>query len=981
MKRRPEECYDLIENMTAHYNDWDTSSQRSESSSSITSSSDTKIAELKAEMAEINKNLMRVLQVNQQVKAVTPNCKTYGGPHSFNDCPATVGQTQNVYAAGAYQGASHGQNPPPAYQAPVYQAPVHHPQIPQPQVATTNEFTNFMKVNDAILKNMQTNMTSLTNSNLELKNMFGNTITNPKEEFKGITTRSGTAYQGPTIPTTSSSLPPVVERETEATKDTVHPTNNGSTKDIQPSFVQTEFPILNSEPVVAPIIEPVVAPVSAPKPNQRPLIPYPARLHDQKLRDKANDQRKKFFQIFKDLNFNISFADALILMPKFSPTIKTLLTNKDKLSEIARTLLNKHCSTPCANLGASINLMSLSVWNKLSLPNLSPTCMTLELADRLISRPVGVAKDVFVKVGTFHFSAAFVVIDFDADPRVPLILRRSFLKTRRALIDVFDGELTLRVGKEAITFNLDQTSRYSANYNDMTANRIDVIDMACEEYSLEVLGFSDVIAKVDAFLALEDDPTSPKVDQSYVDTKGDILLLEAFLNDDPSLPLVNQGNYLPEVHKELKICKAKSDKSLIDEPPEVKLKDLPPHLEYAFLQKVCVIKHILANHLTTDGIKDGIFKKNENAKNKKRSNDQIMNRGSDDRNKRQRTGRNFALTAPEQGQGHRQYAGQHPKTINERPRPTCFKCGDPNHFWRNFPRMNRATTSRRNRPNPGLAIKGNTNQGNNRNQARGKAFALDLSSLPPPHEVEIHLDLIPGALPVSKSPYHLAPTEMQELSNQLKELKEKVYGNLRTLIMNEAHATRYFVHPGAEKMYYDLRGLYWWRGMKKDIAIYENITMDFTMKLPRTNSRHDAIWVIVDRLTKSAYFLAIREDYKTERLARLYINEIIARQALGAQLDLSTAYHPRPIAKVSVPFKLRKICLELMQLILAVEVAESKLIRPEIVHDTTDKIVQIKERLKATRDRQKSYVDNRQKSLEFNVGDKVLLKVTPRKGV
>nr|GFB83292.1 reverse transcriptase domain-containing protein [Tanacetum cinerariifolium] len=132
-------------------------------------------------MAEINKNLMRVLQVNQQVKAVTPSCETCSGPHSYNDCLGTVGQTQNVYAAGAYQGgnsyqpqgASHGQNPPPAYQALGYQAPVHQPQIPQPQVVTTTEFTNYMKVNDAILKNMQTNMTSLINSNLELKNMFG----------------------------------------------------------------------------------------------------------------------------------------------------------------------------------------------------------------------------------------------------------------------------------------------------------------------------------------------------------------------------------------------------------------------------------------------------------------------------------------------------------------------------------------------------------------------------------------------------------------------------------------------------------------------------------------------------------------------------------------------------------------------------------------------------------------------------------------
>nr|GFB95384.1 reverse transcriptase domain-containing protein [Tanacetum cinerariifolium] len=199
-----------------------------------------------------------------------------------------------------------------------------------------------------------------------------------------------------------------------------------------------------------------------------------------------------------------------------------------------------------ADLGARINLIPLSVWNKLSLPDLSPTCITLELADRSISRPVGVAEDVYVKVGTFHFPADFVVVNFDADPRVPLILERSFLKTRRALIDVFE-----------------------AIYNDMTANRIDVIDMASEEYSKEVLGFSDMIAsgnptpyydllisttsstltpfgnsdflleEVDAFLAIEDYPTSPEVDQSYVDSEGDILLLEAFLNDDPSLPPPN----------------------------------------------------------------------------------------------------------------------------------------------------------------------------------------------------------------------------------------------------------------------------------------------------------------------------------------------------------------------------------------------------------------------------------------------------------
>nr|GEY43977.1 reverse transcriptase domain-containing protein [Tanacetum cinerariifolium] len=344
-----------------------------------------------------------------------------------------------------------------------------------------------------------------------------NTIADPISDLIAITTRSGVSYDEPQILPLNSFLPKVMENKPEATMDTMHPTNNGSTEDVQPLVVQSKSLILTSKLVNSLIFEPVISLVSSPRPNQRPSIPYPSRMQDQKLRDKANDQHENFFQIFKDLNFNISFADALILMPKFGPSIKSLLTNKDKLCELARTPLNEHCLAvllkklpkklgdpgkfliPCnflrkaeclalADLGASINLMPLSVWNKLSLPDLTPTCMTLELADHLISRPVGVAKDVYVKVGTFHFPADFVVVDFDADPRVPIILERSFLKAGRALIDVFESELTLRVSKEAITFNLDQTSRYSANYNEMTAKRIDVIDMACEEYSKEVLG-------------------------------------------------------------------------------------------------------------------------------------------------------------------------------------------------------------------------------------------------------------------------------------------------------------------------------------------------------------------------------------------------------------------------------------------------------------------------------------------------------------
>ncbi|GJU35480.1 reverse transcriptase domain-containing protein [Tanacetum coccineum] len=174
---------------------------------------------------------------------------------------------------------------------------------------------------------------------------------------------------------------------------------------------------------------------------------------------------EKIFQIFQDLRFDISFADALLLMPRFAPTIKSLLMNKEKLLELAKIPLNENCSAmllkklpeklgdpskfliPCnflgmdvchalADLGASINLMPLSIWKKLSLPELTPTRMTLELADRSITRPKGVAEDVFVKVGSFHFPTDFVVVDFEVDPRVPLILRRSFLRTSRALIDV-----------------------------------------------------------------------------------------------------------------------------------------------------------------------------------------------------------------------------------------------------------------------------------------------------------------------------------------------------------------------------------------------------------------------------------------------------------------------------------------------------------------------------------------------------------------
>ncbi|GJT75589.1 reverse transcriptase domain-containing protein [Tanacetum coccineum] len=343
-----------------------------------------------------------------------------------------------------------------------------------------NEIQNTMKTQQAVLMNQQnvfqTNLQNMLSGFFQNQastsgTLPSNTIPNPKGEMKAITTRSGVAYEGPSIPTNPSPKK-VVERETEETTDKEQSNFQGSTAHIPPPV----NPILIPEPDV---------PKTLPKPN----IPYPSRCNDQKSRDKASNQIEKIFQIFQDLRFDISFADALLLMPRFAPTIKSLLMNKAKLLELARIPLNENCSAmllknlpeklgdpgkfliPCnftgmdvchalADLGASINLMPLSIWKNLSLPELTPTRMTLELADRSITHPKGLAKDVYVKVGKFHFPTDFVVVDFEVDPRVPLIFGRSFLRTGRALIDVYEGELILRDGNEQIIFHVDGISKH-----------------------------------------------------------------------------------------------------------------------------------------------------------------------------------------------------------------------------------------------------------------------------------------------------------------------------------------------------------------------------------------------------------------------------------------------------------------------------------------------------------------------------------------
>ncbi|GKB02523.1 reverse transcriptase domain-containing protein [Tanacetum coccineum] len=414
-----------------------------------------------------------------------------------------------------------------------------------------------------------------------------NTVANPRGDWKEITTRSGISYYGPPIPP----LPKVVEREPEVSKDTVQP----STENIQPSVVQIQ----------APIDEPV----DAPKP--KPSIPYPSRANKQKLHEKDDKLPLKFVEFFRELHF----ADALLHMPKFASMFKSLLNNKEKLFDLAKTPVNENCSAvilkrfpeklgdpgkfliPCDfsklveclaldDLGSSINLMPLSIWKKLSLPELTPTQMILELADQSTTSPSGIAEDVFVKVGKFHFPADFVVVDYVVDPRVPLIIGRPFLKTARALIDVYGEELTLRVDDEAITFKVE-VLRFSdsSTSGNPTPSLDPILSTSCPSFTPFEEG-DFILEEIEA--CFTNDSIPPGIDDDDFDLEGDLLLLEKLLNDDPSSPL--------QLHvEELKIVK-----SSIDDPPELELKDLPSHLEYAFLEGTDKLPIIIAKDIKED---------------------------------------------------------------------------------------------------------------------------------------------------------------------------------------------------------------------------------------------------------------------------------------------------------------------------------------------------------------------------------------------
>nr|GEX99861.1 reverse transcriptase domain-containing protein [Tanacetum cinerariifolium] len=500
-------------------------------------------------LADQISNLLEI--VNKQVialaKAVEKTCVTYGGAHAYYECIATDSNQSSVcVATGSYNQvslpnrASH-QIPPLGF-APVQNNPIRFNQN-QGQGNYFNQANNFNQGNNFKENNFQNNQgyrAQMNNaSNFQNQGSFfqnqpstsgtlpSKTVPNPKGEMKAVTTRSGLAYEGPSIPT-NSPLEKVDEQNTEEILDKEHSNSSGSTAQVQPP---------------------------------------------------------------------------------------SLLANKDKLFELAKVSLNENCSTmllkklpekledpgkfliPCdfpemevshalADLGASINLMPLLIWKKLSLPELTLTRMTIELADRSITHLKGVAEDVFVKVGKFYFLTDFMVVDFEADPRVPLVSGRSFLRTVRALIDVYGEEITLRVNDKSVTFNLNQTMRYSSTYDDNSVNRVDVIDIACEEFVQDVLDFhKEPIVKSSSptltpfgesnlFLEeikdfLNDDSIPTGIENSVYDLEGDILFLEKLLNEDPF--------QLPPI--DLKLAEESKVKSFVEEPPELELKKLSSHLE------------------------------------------------------------------------------------------------------------------------------------------------------------------------------------------------------------------------------------------------------------------------------------------------------------------------------------------------------------------------------------------------------------------
>nr|GEU99690.1 hypothetical protein [Tanacetum cinerariifolium] len=435
------------------------------------------------------------------VKAVKEICVTCGGAHPYYHCLAADGNTfselrDNIqgYVATAAVNYNQGNSG-------------YHP----PGVANQIRPSGFA----------QPNVRDIS---------LATPLLTPKGELKAITTQSGIVLDGPSIP-------------------------------IPPPFINPE----EDERVEETLTDQDLA-----KDPLHPNIPYPSRMHKQKQQEKDEVQIHKFWQMFKQLHINITLDDALILILKYQKMLKALLFNKEKLLELENIPLNENYSAvilkklpeklgypgkflipysfsklkckALANLDASINLKPLSVWKKLGLPELISTRITFELVNRAICTPDGIARDVFVLVGKFTFPTDFVIVDYESDPRVPLILERPFLRTARALIDVHGEEMILHDDDDRLTLNMrHDTSSYSNQPQKESINMINIFNDSNEDFHENLFETNNQSGN----LTFSSHPklTSPKVKDDVFDPEGGNDLIEKLLDldstKDPHEKLLN----------------------------------------------------------------------------------------------------------------------------------------------------------------------------------------------------------------------------------------------------------------------------------------------------------------------------------------------------------------------------------------------------------------------------------------------------------
>nr|GEX17410.1 hypothetical protein [Tanacetum cinerariifolium] len=435
-----------------------------------------------------------------------------------------------------------------------YQAP-----IQQNQVVLLSELEKIKKINEINIKAMQTQIknvknelrnemktliqASMSNQTNELKNMMAsffqmntpstsssrtlpcNNIANPKGELKASTTRSGLVLNGPSVP-----MPPpfINPKEDERIEETLTDTELGEyTIKAPPPLVQKAKP-LSQRNYVVHLRDPLHL-----------YIPYPSRMHKQKQQDKYQIQIHKFWQMFKQLHINITLADALILILNYQKMLKALLSNKEKLLELANTALNENCSVVILKklpekLGHPRKFLIMCSFSELKCKALA------DLANRAICTPARIARDVFVLVGKFTFPADFVIVDYESDPRVPLILGRPFLRTAHALINVHEEEMILCNSDERLTLNMrHDTSSYSNQPQKESINMND----SCEDY-LKYLFATNHLSGNPTFSS-HTDLTSPEVKDDIFDLERDIDLIEKLLNLDSTKDLPPPYNINP----------------------------------------------------------------------------------------------------------------------------------------------------------------------------------------------------------------------------------------------------------------------------------------------------------------------------------------------------------------------------------------------------------------------------------------------------